>query len=272
MHPNRISNPGFAGDLDNWTAAGNARYVADEGNDELGAASLPDAGSSIEQEFTVPVGRRQMIDIYAKAASAGTVAVTITDQDGNTAYSNSPAVTTSWSNVLGERVGLSQGTYTLNIAWADQALHVDDVSVAWVIKTRDELAADVAELLGDLATQDAGYATDANGDDTEGDYTTAVDVGLRAVGATDRRGEPDVRYLHEQNVDACIDEVQRFMLNKLHRYYTRHATDFTLEGRTEHYHQRVAAIENLLGISVGGRPAGSGRAVQVRRLVHKETL
>ena len=70
----------------------------------------------------------------------------------------------------------------------------------------------------------------------------------------------------------AVDEVQRYMLHKLHRYYARNATDFTLEGRTEHLRQRTAAIENLLGIAVGGRPAASGRGVQMRRLVHPRRL
>lgn len=272
MAANRINNPGFAGDTNNWTLSGNAAYIASQGNNELGAASLPDAASAISQQFTVTVSRPQMVDIYLKGVGSGNVSLTITDGDGSTVYSSSLTVTASWANALGARVGLPQGTYTLTLTYSDVACYVDDVSVAWVIKTRAELASEAANLLGDLASSDAGYSTTPSGSNTEGDYTQAVDAALRAVGAVDSAGRPDVRELTDDNVDACIDEVQRYMLHKLHRYYARNATDFTLEGRTEHYHQRTAAIENLLGIAVGGRPSASGRAVVTRKLIHRSTL
>ena len=269
---NRINNPGFAGNANNWTLGGNAAYIASQGNDELGAVSLPDAGSSISQEFTVTLSQAQMIDVWVKGAGNGNLSLNVVNSDGDTVYTNTLSVTTSWANALGERVGLPQGTYTLTLSYNDVACYVDDVSVAWVIKFRTELATEAANLLGDLASSDAGYSTAPSGTDTEGDYTQAVDTALRAVGAVDTAGRPDVRELTEDNVDACIDEVQRYMLHRLHRYYARNATDFTLEGRTEHYHQRVAAIENLLGIAVGGRPSASGRGVVTRRLIHRTTL
>lgn len=269
---NRINNPGFSGNTNNWTLSGNAAYIASQGNDELGAASLPDAGSAISQQFTITMSRPQMADVYVKGTGSGNLTMAITNGDGDTVYSNTLTVTTSWANALGQRVGLPQGTYTLTLTYDDVACYVDDVSVAWVIKTRAELASEAANLLGDLASTDAGYSTTPSGDDTEGDYTKAVDAALRAVSAVDDAGRPDVRELTEDNVDACVDEVQRYMLHKLHRYYARNATDFSLEGRTEHYHQRVAAIENLLGIAVGGRPSASGRAVVTRKLIHRDTL
>lgn len=272
-HPNRLSNGGFSGDLANWTAGGGASFVANQGNDELGVASLAASGDYIEQDFAIGTGRQHMLDVFIKSVTGtGNLTVTITDSNSNVVYTASLSVTATWANAGNNRIGLPDGNYTLRLTYDDVAVYVDDVSIAWVIKTRMELAKEAHKLLGVLATSDANYSTNANGELTEGDYTEAVDAALRAVGAVNERADPDARWLTDGSVDSCVDEVQRYMLHKLHRYYARNATDFTLEGRTEHYHQRVNSIENLLGISVGGRPASSSRSIQTRKLIHRSGL
>lgn len=267
MVANRISNGGFDGDLANWTALG-AAFVANEGYKELGAAYLASASNAIRQSFAIPVSRPWFVEMMVKGASSGNVTLTITDEGGNTVYTNTITVTTSWAKAMAARVGLPLGTYNLTLTYGSVACYVDDISIARVEKTRSELAAEVARLLGDLASADAGYSYAGQGERTEGDYTEAIDAGLRSISAVDEAGRPDVRYLTEDNVDTAIDEIQRYMLHKIHRYYARNATDFTLEGRSESYSQRRAAVENLLGISVGGRNAASGRGVVQRRLIH----
>lgn len=268
-----ISNGEFAGNLSGWDVGGGAAFAASQGNEVLGAAYLANAGDSITQQFAIGINRQYMLAVYAKAAAAGSIALTITNSDGDTVYtSSSAAVGTSWEAALESRIGLPQGSFSLEIAYVDQPVYIDDVSLAWVIATRSELAEKVADLLGDLATADAGYSTSpASPDLTEGDYTRAVDYGLRQVGAVDEAGLPDVRTLDEDNLDACIDEIQSHMLHKLHRFYALQ-TDFSLEGRTENYSQRAQRIENLLGLSVGGRPSDSGRSVKQRRLIHRSNL
>lgn len=268
---NVIANGAFNGDLANWDLSGAAAYVANKGGQELGAVHLPSAGAAIAQSFSISVGREYMIDVWALAVTgSGNIDLLIKNSSNETIYTASLAVAdTAWANVMGIRVGLPQGNHTLTVSFDDVAAYIDDVSIAWVIKTRQELADDAAELLGQLATEDAGFTADG---DEQGDYGKAVDAALRAIGAVDDAGRPDVRYLTDDTVDAAVDEVQRYMLHKLHRYYARNATDFTLEGRTEHLRQRTAAIENLLGIAVGGRPSSSGRGVQMRRLIHPRRL
>lgn len=272
-HINRISNGRFEGDLANWTVAGSAIYIVNQGNDELGACHLTIAGDKIDQVFSVQTTREWMVELAAiQASSTGTVTVNILDDSSNTVYTATAAAGAAWA-VDSNRVGLVAGiNYTLEIVFNDVAAYIDDISVAIVLSTRLELADEVHDLLGDLATADAAFSTTPSGDDTEGDYTEAVSFGLREVTAVNESGNPDVRYLMLDEIDACIDEIQKRMLHKLHRYYARNATDFTLEGRTESHHQRVSAIENLLGISVGGRPSGAGRSVQTRRLIHGRKL
>ena len=267
---NLLSNGAFDGDLANWDLVPTVSFIPNDGNKELGAAHLESAGAEISQTLPIAIGREYMIDIWAKAAAAdGSCDLVIKNNDGDTIYTNSFAIASAWANGIAERVGLPRGSHTVHVVFNDVAAYVDDISIAWVIKTRLELADEAAALLGDLATQDAGFTT-SGGD--EGDYTKAVDAALRAVGAVDEAGRPDVREVTDDTVDAVVDEVQRYMLHKLHRYYARNATDFTLEGRTEHYRQRVSAIENLLGIAVGGRPSASGRAIQTRKLIHPRRL
>ena len=271
---NLITNGEFAGNLDSWTLSSGAVYRPDEGYGMLGAAHLPANADYVSQSFTVPIGREHMVDVWAKKLlGGGKIDVEIHNADGDVVYQKiEAAVSAEWTNIMGVRVGLPAGSYTLTLTCSDTECCVDDVSIAWVIKSRLELADETAALLGDLATVDAGFSTTASGDNSEGDYTQAVDSGLRQVNAVDNTGAPDVRLLDEDSVDACIDEIQRYMLHKLHRYYALHATDFTLEGRTEHLHQKVNAIENLLGLSVGGRPSASGRSVKMGTLTHRSSL
>jgi len=124
----------------------------------------------------------------------------------------------------------------------------------------------VAERLGVLATN-ASMTTTLSGANTEGDYTAAVDEGLRGVGAFDPAGRVDVRYLDEGNLTGCLDEIELAMLKKLQRYWVTR-TDYAIGPRQEHMNQISAALLALTGAAVGGRPSSSGRSVKQRALIH----
>jgi hypothetical protein len=267
-HPNRLFNGDFAQDLSQWTAVAAAAFAHNEGNRELGAAYLPSAGSTISQSFSIGVGRPYMLEIASKGASSGTVRLTIANDNG-TVYSWDVPVATAWQ-VRSQRVGLPWGDYTLTLAYNGVAVYVDDVSVAWVVKTRLELAQEVAARLGVLATT-ASMSTDGTDTDAEGDYTGAIDEGLRAVAAVDPAGRVDVRYLDDGLVIACLDAVELAMLKKLQRYWMT-KTDYAIGPRTEHLNQISQALLALTGAAVGGRPASAGRAVKSRKLNHKNFL
>lgn len=268
-HPNRVFNGEFAGDASNWALGGNAVFVVFQGNKELGAVHLPDSGSYVEQSFTVGVGRPYMVEAAVKGVSGtGNVTLTITNSTG-TVFTTSLAFGNGWVN-RSERVGLAWGDYTLRLAFSSGAAYVDDVSIAWVIKTRAELAAAVAERLGILATQ-ASMTTVPNGAATEGHYTDPVNEGLRAVGACDQAGREDVRYLGNDALSGCLEEIELAMLKKLQRYWTT-KTDYAIGPRQEHMNQISAALLALTGGAVGGRPASAGRSVKVRKLEHRNAL
>lgn len=268
-HPNRLFNADFSRDLSQWTVAGAAVFLVGDGSKELGAASLPSSGAAISQSFTIGVGRPYMVEVACKAVStAGTVTLTITNSVGTVFTWNVP-VSTAWE-VQNQRVGLAWGDYTLTITYNGVAVYVDDVSIAWVLKTRLELAQEVAGRLGVLATN-ASMVTDATDTDTEGDYTSAIDEGLRAVAAVDPAGRVDVRYLDEGLVIACLDAIELAMLKRLQRYWMT-KTDYAIGPRQEHQNQISQALLALTGSAVGGRPASAGRAVKSRSLYHKNQL
>lgn len=269
MHPNRLFNGDISRDLTQWTAAGAAVYLASQGNKELGSASLPSAGSSIEQSFSIGIGRPYMIDVSVKGTGVGNVTVSIINSEAVTVWSSNLTVTASWVT-HSTRVGLAWGEYTFKVAYSDVACYVDDLSVAFVPKTRAELAAIVSARLGALATN-ASMSTSSSGDNTEGDYTQAVNEGLRAVEAVDPAGREDVRYLLAEVVDSCLGQIEFSMLKKLQRYWATR-TDYTIGPRTENINQINNALLALTGSAVGGRPANAGRSVKQRKLIHQNPL
>lgn len=134
MVANRISNGGFDGDLANWTALNGAAFVANEGYKELGAAYLASASDAIRQSFAIPVSRPWFVEMMVKGTSSGNVTLTITDEGGNTVYTNTITVTTSWAKAMAARVGLPLGTYNLTLTYGSVACYVDDISIARVEK------------------------------------------------------------------------------------------------------------------------------------------
>lgn len=266
--PNRVYNGDLSRDLDNWSAAGSATFVAGQGNLERGCARLPAAGAAISQVVSVPVSRTYTLQVATYGPVAGSVTATLTSDAGDEIWSGSLTVGTTWK-VREIDLGLPWGSHTLALTYDDVDVYVDDISLAHVVATRAALATMVHDRLGVLAT-DASMTTLASGAATEGDYTDAVDTGLRKVEAVDAAGRVDVRYLTSDNLDACLGEIELAMLHRLHRYWST-KTGYTIGPRTEQLQQVSAGIERLIGIADGGR-AGSGRTVKQRRLYHREAL
>jgi hypothetical protein len=260
---NRIYNGDFSRDLNNWTTSGAAAHVSDQGYLELGAAHIP-AGAAIAQQFGIGVGREYTLELAIKATgAAGSLDLNISDSQANPVYEATIPAQAEWQR-WSVRVGLPWGSFTLTLGDGDVDVVVDDVSIAHIVKTRQQLARLVADRLGPLADEaDKTYL----GDEQGGAYADAIDAALRAVRALDPAGRPDVRYLSVDNLDNCLDQIELAMLHTLHRYWTT-KTDYGLGPRQEHLSQISAGIERLIGVAVGGRNASAGRSVKVRRLTH----
>jgi hypothetical protein len=254
-----LNNGHFYNRLDGWSASGGAVYSAGDGDDHYGVASLP-AGASVFQTFSVDHARAYTLHISVKTASA---TIVITDGDGNNLPSQTGTGSAGVWTETSITLGLAPGTtYTLTVSNAGvSTILVDDLWLWWVPKTRAELAAITARQLAALAS-DASFATTASGAQTEGNYTDAVDAGLRSVGAIDPESDtPDIRGLSGALLDSCLQAIERAMLSKLQRYYLLLVD--TKDGPTEQKLSQIAAsLKSLAGSGSGGK-AG---AVVVREL------
>lgn len=263
-----ITNGQFIGDLDDWTATG-ATYSAGDGDAHYGVAALNSNGHSIAQEFDVSYLRAHTLHLALKCASAvtsGQVTVVITDEDGGTLTTLNPTLpANSWTE-FEYSLGLAPGiTYTLTVTRvsAGAAVKVDDVWLWAMPATRAQLAAKVHAKLARLAIE-RELSPSANGDDTEGSYTHAVDVGLRAVGAIHPDTDaPDPRWIDSSLVDACLDAIEQEMLELLQRDYSVE-TDISVDGRSESRSQVASALEKIAGAANGG----GARRIVTRKLTH----
>lgn len=225
MERNYLANGRFLHNLDGWTASG-AAYSAGDGDAHYGVAVLSTGGDCIEQDFAVPRARGYTLHVAVKAVGAdlsGSQAVlSISDSEGNElpAQNLSGTADTWVENTV--TLGLAPGTtYTLRITnvSATGDVRIDDVWAWWVPMTRDAMASQVHAKLARLATE-RSLSTAEVGALTEGDYTYAVDAGLRQIGALNPETDlPDVRYLEATLLDAVLDAIEREMLERLRRDY-----------------------------------------------------
>lgn len=255
-----LVNCRFLANLNGWTAAGGAVYVASDGSEQYGLASLP-SGASIAQAFAVEYARTYTLHVACKGGNA---TIAIVDGAGNSL----PAQTaTGASGVWTETsitLGLAPGTqYTITISNAGgSTILLDDVWLWYVPITRAQLAARVARKLSALAS-DASLSSTASGALTEGDYTDAIDAGCRAVGAVNpETDQPDVRWLDSGTIDTATELVQREMLQRLQGYYTS-LTDIKVGPREEKLSQIASAIARMASGSAAG---GGSRKVVTRAL------
>jgi hypothetical protein len=269
---NRLNNGRFLHNLDGWTASG-ASYSAGDGDDHYGVAVLSTGGNYIEQTFAVDKARLYSIHLAVKpvgaALSSSQATLRIQDGNGNTVVTqNLSGSADAWTEST-YQFGLAPGTtYTLRItnSTATGDVRIDDVWLWWVPITRANLAAQVHSKLARLATG-RSLSTAGGGSLTEGDYTYAIDAGLRAVGAIDPETDlPDVRWLETNLVDTALDATQLEMLERFERDYATEV-DVQLGPRRENRSQIHKAIQGLT--SGAGKQGGAGGRIVVRKMGYK---
>ena len=132
--------------------------------------------------------------------------------------------------------------------------------------TRREVAIRVEDKLGALASGDLslGYAP-SSGTKPEGDYTFAIDGGLRAVGAVDHStNKPEIRAIEIGMVDTLIDAVGREMLEKIENEYLT-KVDLKVGPHSESFSDISKNIREKLGGAGSSTPGGR---VVMRNLTH----
>ena len=256
---NRLINGRFLHNLNGWTISG-AAYSAGDGDEHYGVAVLADT-EYIQQAFAVLDTRLHTLHVSAYAASgfASTeVQIIITDGDGNTVATKNIAITAATWTENSYTLGLAPGTtYNIKIInnSAGEDIKIDDVWLWYVPLTRAEIASRVNTNLGRLST-DRSLSTVASGAQTEGDFTYAIDAGLRSLGAINpETGTPDVRYIDPQDVNGTLDAVLTEMLQFLQRDYATEV-DLSVGPRRESLSQIGKSIGEMLPGSGGGQSGG----------------
>lgn len=264
---NRLTNGRFLHNLNGWTVSG-AAYSPGDGDDHYGVAAVEDGGY-LWQDFAVVDTRVYSVHIAAKSTTGFTgseIQLVINDGDGNNVVTEDiEAGTASWvENTF--TYGLAPGTsYEFKIANdAGEEVLIDDVWVWHVPITRANAAARVDEKLAGLATAQS-LSTAASGSKTEGDYTYAVDAGLRNVNAINpETGFPDVRYLGPDDVNPLLLEIRKEVLEQLQSTYLLQV-DTQIGPRRESLSQIAKQIGDIAGTSGSGSGKSSGGTARVEQ-------
>jgi len=259
---NLIHNPRFAtNDLVFWQRLGSPVFTPGDGNSQLGCVKLAASGDGVEQLVMLHEALAYTVSVAAKGDGAE-VLLSLINADGETAYSDTITGTAAWAETS-EAVNLPAAQFTLRLSWVSGVIYVDDVSLAHIPATRQELAQMAHARLSDLATAfSLSYA--ASGDNTEGDYTRAVDAALREMGAVDERHLPDVRCLKPYEVDEAVNRIEYGMLPVLHNKAMLKPTS-SRTGNVEDRFNLLGAIEKRMGI-VPGMAKTNPLGVVMRRM------
>lgn len=262
-----VQNGRFLHQLSPWS--GSAVYSAGDGDEHYGVAVLA-VGASLSQDFTAPLSRIYTLAISVKPLAIALVAAAATAviRDGFGSLVKSIDLSGSadvWTD-LRFTIGLVPGTtYELEITNVSHAagLRIDDVWLWPIVATRAQLVGQVHRRLSDLASDASlSYAPSYVG--SEGDYTDAVNAGLRAAGAIDPETDlPDVRWLDAGNQDACMRAIEREMLERLQRKYAI-LTDISTLDRDEKLSQITTNLAKLTSSAPGSGSAS--RQVRIRPL------
>ncbi len=258
---NLLSNGGFDGNLYRWTGAGAIDRV--NGYPRAGCASLA-SGQTITSEV-IGLGENWMHTIhffYQLAAGA-----TLTVSYGAISQTFTGAPLGVWREGVLAFALDAGGNSGVAFAANGGACLVDSVTLmqgALPIR-RSAIAAAVAARMTSLVT-DASLSATASATGPEGDYSAPIDEALRALGAVNGWGDPDVTQLDPAKINDTIDAAQNALLTRLRATYALE-TDVSLGPRRESRSQIAGSIDAMLGGGVGGR-GGGGQRVTTGKLTH----
>lgn len=258
MVTNLLLNGSFDGNLDRWS--GDGTIERSQGYPRPGCAALA-AGQALESEV-IGLSEDQLYTLhyFYRLTSGGSFTIGY----GNTTQTHVGAPFDVWS----------EGTFAFALDTGDNSgvrlsaagglVYVDTVAllIGGLPCSRYQLATMVAAQLRGLATS-AGLLSNASEAGPNGDYTVAIDEGLRAVGAVNRHGDPDVTQLAPRQINDAVEAAKAAMLQALRADYAL-KTDVQLGPRRESRSQIAESIDKMLsGGGANNRPA-------VTRLRHEE--
>lgn len=257
MATNLLSNSRFYGNFDEWITAGTVAIDRARGYPRNGCAKLS-AGATLTQDEGVSGDALYTVYYFFRLDSGATL--TAGYADGGTTWLNTHSteakgpwyegiITFAPDASLGGGV---QFAASGGAAWVD-ALALVHMSLPI---TRRRMAILLEERLGQLAAE-ACWSRQANSAGPDGDYSTAIDEALRALGACDTLGEPDIVRLQPEQINDALEAAQRNLLQRLRADYAL-STDVSLGPRRESRSQIAGLIDGMIG---GGGGGGGDRRV-----------
>lgn len=246
---NLVSNPRFYGNLSDW--GGSAQLARSLGY-PLGACAKLEDTQTLTQAVAVTDDAVHTLHFFYRLEPDAT----LTAEYGAMSEQFSAQPRDVWHEAAIPFAPSTDATLTFTAAGG--TCYVDAIALkeSVLLITRKEVARRAEAMLSQLAI-DAELSKAASEDGPEGDYSFAIDEALRALGAMDTNGEPDVTLVEAQSINALCQSVKTAMLQRLHaRYIMR--VDRTLGPHSESYSQIAAGIQKMLsddggsGGSIGG--------------------
>lgn len=260
---NLLYNGGFDGNLYRWTGTGTIDRV--NGYPRAGCVSLTN-GQSIYTDQNIGVGENypHTLHFFYQVATGAT----LTANYGSISQAFTGAPLSVWREGVFSFALDSGGNSPVLFNASGGACLVDSVTllIGALPVARAGIAAAVAERITALVT-DASLSATASASGPNGDYSLAIDEALRALGAVNAWGDPDVAALDPTKVNDVIDAAQSSLLaNRLRSQYAL-STDTSLGPRDEKRSQIIGSIGTMLG-GGGGKGGGGGQRVSMGKLTN----
>lgn len=253
MTNNLLQNGDFSRGLYQWIGSGAISRAL--GYPRQGAAQLA-IGQNLSQAIGISEENLHTLHYFYQLATGATLTIGY----GAVAQAHTGAPLSVWREgvlVFAPEVGGGNGAVAFSTAGG--ACYVDTVTLmaGGLPKSRAEIASDVAARISEIAT-DAGLSTTASASGPEGDYGAAIDEALRAVGAMNSWGDPDVTLLCADKVNEVIEQVKVGMLQRVRSKYALEV-DVSLGPRSESRSQIASSLDEMLAGAGGSRRPTMGK-------------
>jgi len=250
---NLLRNGDFSRGRYEWTGDGAISRAL--GYPRLNCAQLA-AGQSLSQAQGISQEQLYTLHYFYQVASGATLTVGY----GAVTQTHTGAPFEVWrEGVLVFAVEAGEGNESVELTASGGVASVDTVTLlaGGLPKSRAGIAAEVAGRIVDIAT-DAELTSDANTTGPEGDYSAAIDEALRAVGAVNSWGDPDVTLLLPLKINDVIEAARMSILQRVRGKYALE-TDVTLGPRSESRSQIASSLDEMLAGSGGSRRPSMGK-------------
>lgn len=250
---NQLLNGDFSRGLYQWE--GDGAISRSLGYPRLNCAQLA-AGQSLSQAQSISQEQLYTLHYFYQLASGATLTVGY----GAVTQTHTGAPFEVWrEGLLVFAVEAGESNEAVELAASGGVARVDTITLlaGGLPKSRAGIAAEVAGRIVDIAA-DAELTSDANAAGPEGDYSAAIDEALRAVGATNSWGDPDVTLLPALKINDVIEAARVAMLQRVRGKYALE-TDVSLGPRSESRSQIASSLDEMLAGSGGSRRPSMGK-------------